>query len=426
MRILLLGAGGFIGRHVLAELLRYGHEVVAVVRRDEGLGAAFPEAGILTLDLARETAEDAWLARLAGIDAVVNAAGLLRGLDMDAVHVRMPASLYAACRKAGIGRVVLVSAISAREDVDTDYARTKLHGEAILRASGNRWTILRPSLVYGRGSYGGTSLLRGLSALPWRVPLPGKGDFLFAPIHALDLARAVRTVCENDSCAGRTLEPSGPETIALAELLGRYRQWLGLGSARFVSVPMPLMHLLARIGDRFGAGPVSRNSLVQMIAGNAGNGAAFAAAIGFLPRSLADALRDDPAGVQDRWHARLFFLPPLLRAVLALTWIASALLGWLSGTAYTRELVDALSLPQSWALPLQLAGSLTDLLVAGIVMLDGKGRLSTAVQLLVVLVYTGVIGFALPRLWLDPLGPLLKNLAFMALVLVHGAIADRR
>jgi uncharacterized protein YbjT (DUF2867 family) len=426
MHILLLGAGGFIGRHILAELLANGHEVTAVVRRPEGLSAAFPRARIVAIDLARALSETDWAGPLAGVDAIVNAAGLLRGADMDAVHVAMPRALHAAAARAGVRRVLLISAISARADVPTDYARSKLAGEAALRESGLHWTILRPSLVYGDGSYGGTSLMRGMAGLPLFVPLPGRGDFAFTPIHGRDLARTVRLCCEQGHFIGQVLEPVGPETLSLRDLLARYRGWLGLGPARFLSVPMPVMRLLGRIGDLAASGPIATNSLVQMIAGNDGDPRAFESAIGFRPRSLADSLQDRPALVQDRWHARLFFLAPAIRAILVLLWLASALLGLFAGAERTAQLLAALSWPDALSAPFRIGTSLLDLALALLVLRDRRANIATAAQLIVVLGYTLVIGLALPALWLDPLGPLLKNLPILLLILVHGAIGDRR
>lgn len=424
MRILVLGAGGFIGRHVLTELLARGHEPIGVVRRAAGLAEAFPGVRFLEHDLAAARDPADWSGLLDGVEAVVNAAGLLRDPGMEAVHVEAPAALYRACADAGVRRVVLVSAISARPGVETDYARTKLRGEAVLRESGLDWTILRPSLVYAEGSYGGTSLLRALAALPWRIPLSGDGRFAFSPIHAEDLARCVGLACEAPRFAGATLEPAGPETLSLRDLLARYRAWLGFGQARFLEVPLPLMRLLARLGDRFGRGPVSSNSLDQLLAGNAGDGAAFAAAAGFAPRGLETALRQRPAQVQDRWHARLFFVAPLLRASLVLLWLASGLLGLTLGEPMTAALLSALSLPAALAWPLTLAASLLDFLVAAVLLLDRGGRWATRLQLAVVLGYTAVLGAALPQLWLDPLGPLLKNLPILAAILANGALTN--
>lgn len=426
MRILLLGAGGFIGRHILADLLAAGHEVAGVARSTQALAAAFPSATFIALDLARALDLEDWTSHLVEVDVIVNAAGLLRGPGMDEVHVGMPRALYEAASNLGVKRVVLISAISAREDVATDYSVSKLAGEAALSCSALDWTILRPSLVYGEGSYGGTSLMRGMAGLPLAMPLPGSGDFAFSPIHVQDLARTVRIACEGGVAPNQTLQPVGPETMSLRELLTRYRAWLGFGPARFVRVPMPIMRVMAWIGDRVGDGPISTNSLDQMVAGNAGDSVAFVEAIGFAPRSLDDALRNNPAQVQDRWHARLFFLAPALQTVLVLMWLASAWLGMTHGATQTKALVDSIGLPPGWADPLRIGSSMLDLAIAAHLLLGRSAMRTALVQLAVVFGYTVVIGFALPQLWLDPLGSLLKNLPIMAAIAVYGVIGDKR
>lgn len=426
MRILLLGAGGFIGRHILADLLAAGHEVVGVARSTGALIAAYPETNFITLDLARAVQGEDWAHHLIGADVIVNAAGVLRGPDMEAVHVTMPEALYRAASSADVKRVVLISAISAREDIATDYSVSKLKGEARLRSSKLDWTILRPSLVYGDGSYGGTSLMRGMAGFPLMVPLPGAGAFSFTPIHVQDLARTVRIACEGKLPSRQTLEPVGPETMTLREMLGRYRAWLGFGPARFLHIPMPLMRLLARIGDILGDGPISTNSLVQMIAGNAGNSESFAKAIGLMPRSLSAALRDRPAQVQDRWHARLFFLAPVMQTILLVMWLVSAWLGLAHGTTQTNELVRNMGLPEEWADPLRIGSSALDVAIAAQLLFDRSAVRVALTQLTVVLGYTVVIGWSLPQLWIDPLGPLLKNLPIMAAIAVYGVIGDKR
>jgi uncharacterized protein YbjT (DUF2867 family) len=423
---MLLGAGGFIGRSIMAELLAAGHEIIGIVRNVGDLPMAFPQVQFIAIDLAHAADPEIWSRHLSGIEIVINAAGILRGRDMDAVHVETPAAMYAAALATGVKRIVLISAISARSDVGTDYSVSKLAGEEALRSSGLDWTILRPSLVYADGSYGGTSLLRGMAGLPMIIAVPGKGDFAFTPIHLQDLSRAVRIVCEGFSFSKQTLEPVGPETLSLRDLLQRYRAWLGFGKARFLPVPMPLMRILGRIGDIIGKGPIATNSLVQMVAGNAGDSASFANAIGFTPRSVSDVMRDRPAQVQDRWHARLFFLAPALKMVLVLMWLSSAYLGLFHGATQTKALIQSLNLPTGLAPPLQFGSSILDIAIAGLIIFDRNARLSTAVQLAVVIGYTLVIGFALPALWLDPLGPLLKNIPILLTIAVHGAIGDQR
>ena len=426
MRILVLGAGGFIGRHIVSELLAAGHTPVGAVRRVQDFARAFPGVEAVACDLARDISTQDWISRLHGIDAVVNAAGLLKGPEMEAVHVTAPRALYEACAAEGVKRVVLISAISARPDVETDYARSKLAGERLLRDGPVDWVILRPSLIVAKGSYGGTSLLRGLAGFPVMVPVAGDGHFPFSPLAAPDLARVFRIVCEESRFSRKILEPAGPDVIPLRDLLSRTRAWLGFPPARFFPIPLGLMTALARLGDWTGSGPISSNTLSQLIAGNAGDGKSFAAAIGFAPRSLATLMAQEPAEVQDRWHARLFFLAPALKFILVLLWFISAIVGFFAGEELARTTLAALGFGAEWAMPIVAATCLLDLAIAVLILRDRRGRAATLVQLAVIAGYTMAFTLALPSLWLDPLGPLLKNLPIIAAVLCYGAVSDQR
>lgn len=427
MRILVLGATGFIGRHITAALLGAGHHVVAAVRRPAEAQRRFPGIDTVQCDLARDVTAAVWLPRLQGIDAVVNVAGLLRGPAITAVHVEGPRALYAACRSAGLRRIIHISAISADTAAGTDYARSKWQAEEELRAQGDLdWVILRPSLVYHQGSYGGTSLLRGLAGLPGLLPLPGDGAQLFQPIHADDLARAVCQLVADSRVTRATLEPAGPETLRLRDILLRLRAWLGLPPARLIpQVPMPLIHALAWLGEMFGRGPVSRNAVAQMIHGNTGDAAGFARAIGWQPMTMAEAQARHPAHVQDRWHARLYWLRPAARLALALLWLASGIIGLFAGIETVQPVLDLLQLPPAAARPLAIAFCGLDLLLGAALLLRWFGTgLLTAVQLAVVTGYSLVLTLAAPALWADPYGPLLKNLPILVLIAIHWALDD--
>jgi uncharacterized protein YbjT (DUF2867 family) len=213
MRILLLGAAGFIGRELAAALQARGHEVVPVVRPG-CLAPAFAAQAAIEADLNRDIDPATWSPRLRGIDAVVNCAGILqdsRRQSSEAIHVRAPTALYRACEVSGVRRVVLISAISADASAGTAYAATKLAGEEALRGTSLDWVVLRPSLVHARGAHGGTALFRALAALPCVIPVPGDGRQSFQPIHVDDLARIVAKAVESDALMRRTVEPVGPE-----------------------------------------------------------------------------------------------------------------------------------------------------------------------------------------------------------------------
>lgn len=394
---------------------------MAAVRDPVAFRRRWPDVEVVAADFNRDFSSDVWQSRLDGVEGVINCAGVLhggRGQDIEAIHATAPIALFDACVAVGIRRVVQVSAISADEEAGTEYARTKKRADDHLRSLSVGWTILRPSLVYGEGSYGGTSALRGLAGLPCIAPQVGDGSAAFRPIHVDDLAEAVARVMETDRFARQTLEPVGPEIVCLRDLIAKYRAWLGLPPVPAVSIPMPVMRVFARLADLTGGGPLGTASLRQLEFGNTGKepAATFAEKIGFTPRPLDDMLARRPAQTQDLWHARLYFLRPLLRAVLILLWLGSALAGLLAPvTSYAAVDVafSSVGLPSR---PLAVAFSGLDLLIAAALLMHWRPRWMAAIQFTVVGGYTILLTFLAPALWLEPFGALLKNLPILALI----------
>jgi uncharacterized protein YbjT (DUF2867 family) len=177
VRIVIVGATGFIGSAAAARLSAQGHQVIAVARRKQPLGLI--PATIVNLDVAQATDPADWIPHLAGVDAVLNCAGTLQdgpGNSTKGVHVEGPLALFKACEMTGIRRIVHLSAVGVDRATPTAFSRTKLAGDQALMALDLDWVILRPSVVVGRGAYGGSALLRGLAALPIMPLIPaGRG-----------------------------------------------------------------------------------------------------------------------------------------------------------------------------------------------------------------------------------------------------------
>ena len=153
MKILLTGANGFIGRYLLAGLLSDGHDVVPAVRRPSETDRLLASPRSIKVDFNRDTKVGDWLPRLAGIDAVINCAGILQerpGQSIAAIHAAAPIALFKACREAGIKRVIQISAISTEAAAGTAYAATKtrLRGRTIAHVLGtlesDMQTLLTP------------------------------------------------------------------------------------------------------------------------------------------------------------------------------------------------------------------------------------------------------------------------------------------
>jgi uncharacterized protein YbjT (DUF2867 family) len=169
VRVLLVGATGFIGSAIAARLRGEAHSIVAVSRSEGPETQALQAERIVRLDVSRAVRPQDWAPHLSGVDAVVNCVGVLQDSARDSTrgaHVEGPAALFTACEAAGVRRVIHFSAIGADVAQPTAFSDTKREAEASLAGRDLDWVILRPSVVVGRPAYGGSALFRGLASLP--------------------------------------------------------------------------------------------------------------------------------------------------------------------------------------------------------------------------------------------------------------------
>lgn len=417
--VLILGADGFIGRHIAFAFREAGWTVTACARRTERLD----RMGFRTLraDLTDPATHDPafWRPHLAEVDHVVNAAGILTGPEaaMNAVHVLAPKAVYAAL--GSDRRALLLSAVGI-DDSETAFARFRRAGEAVARAHGV--AILRPGLVLGDTSYGGGSLVRAFAAMPWVLPVVGDGTQPFNPIHATDLAGLIRASL---SSASQTplADAGGPETVTQADMLRGYRAWLGLPPARLLRLPLPFARALGTLGDLLKLGPISRTAVDQLSAGVLSTPAPNQTP---EPRAFRTFLNARPAGTQDLWHARLYLIRPALRLTLALLWLVSGLIGLFLPADQFLPLVQPSSLPDSLLVALARLGGVADLAIALALLRAWKLRLMGLIQFAMIFTYTVAFTLMSPALWGLPLGGLLKNLPLLLLVAIHGILEDER
>lgn len=430
MRVLVTGAYGFIGAHITAALIGAGHDVVCAVR-EARIDTRFPGVKTVACDMATDTSVSDWLPRLAGVDAVVNCAGILRETSKQtflAVHELAPHALFQACAQLGVRRVVQISALGNADD--GLFVASKHRGDNMLASLNLDWVIVRPSLVYSaHGSYGGSSLLRGLAALPCIMPVPGQGNQHLQPISAEDLGTAVAAALTSSHAVRQVVELVGPDVLSLQDYLLCWRRWLGFAPPHVMAVPLALVKATAFLGDNFGRGPLGMTMARMLERGNVGAADALGNLrdrLGCAPRSLQRVLQESPSHVQDRWHARLYFLLPTLRIAIALLWVLSGITGWL----ISADDILAATPGSAWSLAqrvlLERSTASADLLLGVLCLIRWRSRLVLSLMLAMLCGYMLGIGVLWPAHWLDPFGGLLKNLPLLVALLVLLATDERR
>jgi uncharacterized protein YbjT (DUF2867 family) len=283
--VLVLGGTGFIGRHVVARLAAAGQPVTVLARRR---ASARHLILLPTVDVVEGDCMDrATLQRVAvPAVAVVNLVGILheRGANTFArVHVELARLLVDACKAAGVRRVVHMSAVGAdAKGGASRYMRSKGEGEAIVEQSGLDWTVLRPSIVFGREDRFLNLFARLARALP--ILAVGSADARFQPIYVRDLAACVEHVLGDDATIGQRYSLCGPKAYTLRELVtyagevsGHRRPVWGLGPAAARLQALALELLPGTL--------MSRDNLASMTRDNVCEGP-FPSLFGFAPTAL--------------------------------------------------------------------------------------------------------------------------------------------
>lgn len=239
-RILVTGADGFVGRHLIPYLVALGYTVIAASRA----ASTFDHPNVTAVPLPDLSKLFDWQPLLKQCDAVIHLAGIAHkyaGDDFyDRVNHRATSALARAISRSGTKHLVFISSIAAQSGSHADqalteddfptpnnaYGRSKFAAEQAVRAAGISFTILRPVVIYGQGEKGNFATVHRLSRLP--IPLPFGGVTAQRSVLSIqNFNSAVETALSNPRARGETFIVSDPTPVTVADLIARHRASLG-------------------------------------------------------------------------------------------------------------------------------------------------------------------------------------------------------
>jgi NADH dehydrogenase len=265
LKIVITGANSAVGQAILRcgpRLDTATNTLVAAVRSARAAEQIRSQPGTAA-DAVQISYEDpaSLDAAFQGASAVIHLAGILvetPDSTYEKANVASTQAVVEAAKRNGIQKIVLVSATGADEKSGNRYYRTKGQAEALVRASGLNYTILRAPLLLGTGTAGGVALVRHVSHS--RAKLIGGGRNFQQPLFVDDLARAAVAATNLSVANNLVLDLIGPESLPERELVERAARLLGR-EVRIGSIPKFWFALILGIRQRLGKPGFSRDAL---------------------------------------------------------------------------------------------------------------------------------------------------------------------
>lgn len=407
MNVLLVGATGFVGGHLLRALQQAGHRVIATCREPRSQNG--PGVEWRSLDLSRLAIDPECFVFPESVDLLINAAGLLSvdAAQLSRVQDQGARVLFDLVARRGV-RVLQISALGASAHSDVPFLASKGSADDYLLSLGKTSVVLRPSLVVGAGG-ASSAWLAGLS--PWPlIPLLDLNAHL-QPVHIDDVVGAVLGLLRQWPAESMVLPLVGPEPMRLSEVVDHLRAAQGWGAGRYVQVP--LLGWGGWLGDRLGWRALNRQSIALAQQDNVADPEVLASVCGYTAAPLASRLRDWPtATVSSQRTVR-----PLMLAVMVLIWLGTAVVCLGPGYDWGLRILAEAGVQGAWATLAVIAGAVCDGLL-GLGLLVTRWRRQTLIlQLLLMAGYTVVISIILPHYWFDPYAAVAKNLVLMVATL---------
>jgi len=248
--ILVFGATGQIGRHLLRKLTKKNFKVTVVTRnihRKAYILKSQANAGWLNIIELNSFNHEKLSQIFKNKDICINLIGILNQKNKSSfenIHTLLPKKLAELSKENNLKQFIHLSALGIEDALNSKYASSKLNGENEIKKILNNFVILRPSLVYSVDDKFTTMLLNMLNLMPI-FPLYYEGKTIFHPLHVTDMCEIIEKVIVNEYKA-ETIECVGPEKISFKEILQRLLKSL---ETKRLLIPVPLF--IAKIFANF-------------------------------------------------------------------------------------------------------------------------------------------------------------------------------
>jgi NADH dehydrogenase len=270
MKVFLTGGTGFVGRQIVRDLMKKDYSLRCLVR--EGSESKLP-----LKDPRLETVHgdirniEALKGNLEGFDAVIHIVGIIRefprnDITFEKIHFKGAKNLIDVAAREGVKRFVLMSALGADLNAKTSYHITKAKAEEYLRSSGMTFTIIRPSIIFGKEDQFVNTFARMIRRAPF-IPVIGDGQYQLQPISVKNVSEAFIKSVESPVAENQSFDAGGPDKLAFDTILDCIGKASGK-KARKMHVPVFLFRAIVTLMQKIPSFPITRDQMEMLLSGN--------------------------------------------------------------------------------------------------------------------------------------------------------------
>lgn len=421
-KIFLAGATGFIGLHILKRLVEQNHSVTCLVRKKSKNKIEKLNFKNVSIVEGEFSSPDSWTHQINDHEIFINAIGIIREtklLTFKQVHENSPIEAFKKCAEFNIQKVIQISALGSDEKSSSQYHITKKNADDFLKSTNLNYLILRPSIVYGHGDKS-MSFFSAFSALPIHL-IPSHGRFRLSPIFIDDLIFAVNEFVKasNDSESKICLDVGGDTIITVKDLF----KFLALkqNNKYFIQINIhsQLITLAGKITDLLKKGPISSDEWAMLKRENFCETTQYAQHFNRSPISLNDGIEQVNTFHKPYSFEALSMLFPLLRITIAFIWIYTGVISaFITPKEISIQLLNDVGIFDSTAIFLLYFTSISEIILGLLVLKSKFTNLLSLIQILLIISFTLILSFRTTGFWLDPFGPLSKNIPLLGGIIV--------
>jgi uncharacterized protein YbjT (DUF2867 family) len=295
--ILITGANGYIGRHLVARLVEQGERPRCLVRDLQRAAQVLPAEKVELVQ--GDTTKPATLeAAVQDIETIVHTAFMTADLKESAgnhyatTNVDGTANLIDAAKAAGVRHIIELSGLGTKPDRPGSYMQGRYEAEQMLIKSGLNWTIIRPSILFGKGAPFIKGLVDLIRTAPV-VPLIGGGKILFQPIAVEDVVTVIiKILADPAGTNGKIYTIGGPAYYSFTQMIDELLKAMHTGRLK-VYAPIPLVGIGAAAMEAvLPKPPLTRAAMTLFTFDNTTDLNSVERDFGFTPRSFTTYLED--------------------------------------------------------------------------------------------------------------------------------------